>query len=289
MKIVWWPRYGYEKASSRLRVYAIHEALLRKGHVSLLREEAELADVLVLQKITDINHLAEARKCKGMVIYDFDDLDIAPGVEYARKELASVFTTDTSGHREDMKPYWNGKPCEVLPDPIDYFPNTPLPTTQGTAAIWFGCYLNYASAKWMGDWLKQRTEVRIFVEPGQLREEGARDWYYHGFTKEFRDAGIAFLSHDQGDRNKSNNKMITAITHGLPCIVSDTPAYSDLARRFGFNWTVVRNEQELQNAYERLSDPTERQEYLSVLQPEIWKMYSASAIADQFLDLVWRY
>jgi hypothetical protein len=282
MKISWLPRYDRNAASSRLRVYALHEAM--SGLCESGIGYCGAADVLMVQKAVDPQVFRIASGFRGRVVYDFDDLLDASVLRMAQ-EVAELFTTDTEGRRSAV-----AKRCELIPDPIDYEPAAPWEASTGTGAAWFGNYPNFESARWMAETL---TGAGIPVRAiSDLTAERAKlpielvPWNYAGFPRDLRRSGVAILSHGGADQDKSNNKMTAAITFGVPCIVSNSLAYEQLARACGLDWTVVSNRGELLEAFRRLQNAAERHQYLSAAQPVIWDTYNARSVARRLVALL---
>jgi hypothetical protein len=282
VKIAWLPRYGRDAASSRIRVYAVHEAMVKWCSSGIGFDES--ADVLMVQKAVDPGIFILAEAFHGRVVYDFDDL-MDPSVMRRAHEVADLFTTDTEGRRRDT---W--KRCEVIPDCIDYDPSAPWPASRGEGAAWFGNYPNFESARWMVETLiRLGVQVRLISdlapEHVQLPVEIVR-WTYGDFVQELRKANVAILSHASSDPDKSNNKMTAAITFGVPCIIHDSRAYSELAHACGLDWVDVSGPAQLIEAFWRLQDPVERQKYLVAAQSLIWDQYCARSIARRLLKVL---
>jgi glycosyltransferase involved in cell wall biosynthesis len=294
LRIRWHPRYGREAASSRLRVYTIHDELQHMGHDSAIGGNSP-ADIVVVQKIVAIGEVkkyieADAASVK---IYDYDDTDIIPFLPQVHP-LVRAFSTDTAGHRTAAEECFRWKPCLVYADPIDYMETNPqpAPATDINEAIWFGNWPNFVPALEMVQQLLQHgTPVKVVSLGLPHVPAGATyvEWSLYGMSQILQSSGFALLSHDRGDTGKSCNKMVTAIMHGLPCLVSDTPEYASLARAIEAEWTIIRSPEALTQAADRLKHREERQKYLNKAQPVVWMRYHPRRVASQFLDEVSRF
>jgi glycosyltransferase involved in cell wall biosynthesis len=113
-------------------------------------------------------------------------------------------------------------------------------------------------------------------------------WNLDNFTSVLQTFDIACLMHDGDiyDRAKGNNKMISAITWGVPAVVSRTPEYERTAKEAGIEDALFSDERELVAAIERLRDPAARENYLERAQGSVWQRYAPQVIAGQFIDLV---
>lgn len=290
MRISFVPRYPPWGASSRLRVYTIHDELLKMGHDSVIGYDPN-ADVVVFQKAQQPPDPASKPPRKPLIIYDFDDREMYPYLE-AWNDYAHIFTTDTEGHAKEC-----GFDCEVIPDPIDFCPEAPLPPSDGSGAVWFGHYLNYPSVRpWIQELVKAGVKCRLIsnVELAEkAREDGTEfvQWSLETFVTELRKSAVAVLSHDGGDPYKSNNRALLAITHGLVYIGSNTPAYLELMRE-------IRNFHQLSYVEASVSGgfPSvyalaleRREEALVRAQPYVWEHYHPRVIAQQWLTLMEKY
>lgn len=284
MKICWMPLYPEWGASSRLRVWSIHKELLRRGYDSSIGLNPD-ADVLVVQKHQSLpKSLGKSPK----IIYDGDDREVWGTVSRIVDRVDAV-TTDTEGHKQEILetiPENRHSIVHVLPDTIDYFPKHPVsaPTTC-SGVCWFGFYMNFSAAAPYLKELSGITSVRIISNGIDVGWADTLGWAIDTFISNLRLSELSLLSHSKGDINKSNNKMITSITWGLPCIVSDTPEYRRLAEKADVGWSVIHDMEGVIEAYERLKIYAERVEYLKRTQNLIWERYNIKATTDRFLEL----
>lgn len=269
------PRYSVAAASSRLRVFHLAAAVNRLGLAKCIFADVCNPDVVFMQKL-DSPAIVRGHQ---RALYDFDDIWPIALLEDAASEVRA-FTTDTAGHGALAPKQW-----ELLPDMIDYEPFAPKNAAPADGRlVWFGNYPNYASVS------RLMEAAASFCSPFTISDAQVSDrinftWNYGLFPRSLRFGGTALLSHSGADSGKSANKMIAAVTLGVPCIVNESPAYEALARSVGLDWAIVRNPLELRGAWERLQYPTERSRYLADIQPYVWDTYRPEVIARRFVEI----
>lgn len=280
LKIQMLPRYTAAAASSRLRVYHLAGEMNSLGladcHLGRDLPAGWTPDVVYMQKLGS----AELIRGHARALYDFDDI-WDPGLLAEAAEHVQAFTVDTPGHGS-LAP----KRCELVPDMIDYGMQRPWPAASAANRIcWFGNAPNFESARRLMLSAVDYAYVEVISERPPDAPFYWTRWSYESFTLDLRSSGTAFLSHAGADHGKSANKMIAAITMGVPCIVHDSPAYEQLARVAGLNDFIVKTAGELRAAWRRLQDTTERERYLDAIQPIVWSLYRPERIARRFADV----
>lgn len=243
MRIAFIPRYGRHAASSRLRCYAIAEAIQRQGLAEVSISEPGAAfvrsfDAFVLQKLNgyQVDHVAEIHPASRLV-YDIDDAILGEHEKRVISDCVHAITTDTELRAQGIHEWFRG-PVHVIPDPIDYEDGPPKPLVQPDprgiiSAAWFGNWPNFESV---------RPEMRTYQKLGyrigaisDLSPERANmpgleliPWSYETFPAELRKWTHCVLSHRGADQCKSENKLVAAIYLGVfPAYVSG-PAYEAL-------------------------------------------------------------
>jgi len=299
LKISFIPRYGRGAASSRLRVYAIGDAMNRHAIATAIEGYDDQADVLVVQKAVMPEVFSIAAKFRGRVIYDVDDV-IDQGVFMCACAIADTITVDTHGRAADLENRlprnYKAKRVAVIPDALDYEGDGPYPVAtpdDRESVVWFGNYPNFESAKWMISSIAS-AEITVGAISDISRERAAAwglpcmsliAWNPETFATEFRKWGVCALSHRGADPFKSVNKMAAAYHLGVPCIVSGSDAYRQLAKESGLEWTYVTDIAALFSAWERLQDPIERKAAVERVQPIVWERYRAEAVARKALEV----
>lgn len=281
------PRYQKWGASSRLRAYALADGLKAIGHSAWIGFDGD-EDVLVVQKSPDHSWIERAKEFKrrgGRVVFDFDDREVYHMLPYW-KEIVHRFITDTEGHAEE-----SGVGAVVVPDAIDFPPPQPLPPTKGDGVVWYAASITYPCAeRWVHELADAGIKVRVISHTDRADVAGPNiefvKWDMDTFVGELQKSAVAILSHVGGmnDPGKSNDKMTLMITHGLPCLVSDTPEYAKLAREIQQEWTIVRDGESIVDKYHKLMES--RETYLETSQWYVWHWYHPNAIAQLWLEVI---
>lgn len=302
------PAGGVDIASSRIRVYGFQRSLDTYGVRSTFGY-TRAANVLYFQKKVTRENLWQARiaKARGrIVIYDIDDLGDALWYwvpkPYFLKMLryADVVTTCSQDQLDILAREYGVKNGRVILPAVDYFPLEPVRLKERAPGplriIWFGSSSNIGLLeKYLGA-LRQIPDAEIHAVVGHysLSEFSEKypsvrflPWSVCGMITALQSCDIACLMHDgeEEDKAKGNNKMIAAITWGVPAVVSRTPEYERTAREAGVEDAVFSGVHDLPRVVERLRSPAARAQYLDTAQPAIWGRYSPDAIAQQYIRL----
>jgi hypothetical protein len=309
MRIAIFPGGDEDRASSRIRAFTLAKALCAAGHDARLGD-AKGAEVLLIQKRASdrtIQSASAARRAGALIVYDADDLGtalwwfIAPRTLYRLLPLVDVITTDTLLHAEALRRDLGFEPVEVVPDAVDYYPIAPvrpaLPPETPLRIIWFGDANNFPLFTRYAKALRTvpRCEVIVVINANAIGGLTRRfpeisfvPWSRDTFPIILQGAAVSLLTHDgtEVDRAKSNNRMITSITWGVPSVASRTPEYERTARECGVANAIFWDESDCIAAIERLRGVAARREYLDVAQPQVWRRYSPAAVAQRFLDVV---
>lgn len=302
------PAAGVEIASTRIRALTPLRFLRERG----IRAELGFrlnADIYFFQKkITNLS-IWQARIAKFMrraVIYDVDDLGGALWYWVSEKNLrkmlriADAVTTCSIEQLNFLKDAYGIKKGFVIPNTVDYFPNSPFKHSQierpRLRLVWFGNSSNFCIFEKYIDTLLSvpNIELLAIVNEADIQEMRSkhpelnfRSWSIDTFIPTLQQCDLAVLMHDGDpeDYAKGNNKMITAITWGVPAVISRTPEYERTAREAGIEYALFSDSDELAQAVERLRTPEARERYLNTAQSQIWDRYSPDVIAQQVLLL----
>lgn len=299
---------GMETASSRIRVYALQRALAASGVDAKLGFHLG-ANVFFFQKRITRRHLFQARIARMLgrvIIYDVDDLGGALRYWVSEKNfrkmlrIAHVVTTCSANQFDFIRQRYLVKNGGIIPNTVDYFPSDPVrlePRDTGCLKIvWFGNSSNFNLFEKYVDALlgMQNTELFAIVNEMDVQQFRKRyskinflPWAVEKFVPMLQQYDLAVLMHDgtPEDYAKGNNRMITAITLGVPAVVSRTPEYERTARESGIEYALFSNDDELVMAVERLRRADARKKYLDIAQPKIWERYSPDRVAKQLLHI----
>lgn len=240
MKISFIPRYTRHAASSRLRCYALAEAMSRHGlaRVQVGYSIHDSCDVIVAQKL-DCVPLSDvhAHRNGARLVYDIDDEMLSHAGKNTVAHCADIVTTDTELRAQGIREWFRG-PVHVIPDPIDYEDGPPKPPNPDAhdGVVWFGNWPNFASIREIMA-LYARAGERIGaisdLTPDRANCPGLEliPWRLETFTTELRKWSHCALSHAGADQCKSENKMVAAIYQGVfPAYVCG-PAYEALVAK----------------------------------------------------------
>jgi hypothetical protein len=268
------------------------------------------AEVVVIQKRVTSEILDQAVQAKSrgrIVVYDVDDSGnalwywAAPRLCHKMLMLADLVTVDTPERGEWLERASKGITVATMSNPIDYGPSGPVafvPVERSPLRIlWFGSsstfesFFGYASALASLPNVKvvvcsERTEA-IDRAVGMLNLE-VRPWTREGFVDVLQSCALSCLTHDGSpdDLRKSNHKMITSVSWGVPALVSDTPEYARTAREAGVGDAVFSNAAELLLAVERYRGAAARRSYLSSAQSIVWQSYAPEHIGRMFIRII---
>jgi hypothetical protein len=266
--------------------------------------------VLVIQKKVTPEIMSIARKARRRgctIIYDVDDFGDALWYWVPRKDfeailnLADLITTDTLGHRTQVMAFRRHLNVEVIPDAIDYSPPhpvmPPLADESPLRILWFGTVSNIGLFARYADSLASLPNVKVVVATGvssipgfTARYPGVEfvPWSRTEFISVLQSCHLTCLMHDGSDSDlaKSNNRMITSITWGVPALVSRTPEYARTAAECGVEDAVFGDERQLATVVGRFRGAERRNHYLGLAQPIIWNKYAPLSVADQFVHAI---
>lgn len=307
MKITFFPFMPCcETGSSRVRVYWLCEYLAEHGidaqaHYHGASPPRNLenvldSDIIVFQKTYSEPwiHLAEAAKEKGVKIV-FDHVEKEETTKM--HSLADVLTTDSVALAEWYSSLTPNVETRVIEDCASYL-KSPLPPRQHSKTD--GLKIAYFVSPSMMDnvlvchnaFLKlgERRSYDLIViagildrtRLGRLKYEYWK-WSYEGFTDLLLKCDLAILP--QKWDWKGGNKMVQAVTHNLPTVSSDTPAYRRIAEATRTEEFLCNNPAEWLAALETMFDPDERNLFLDKTSNFIWDNYKMDCIGEQWIKL----
>lgn len=273
----------------------------------------DYAQVTYVQKRVTHDILKSVRRARSKghtIAFDIDDLGDAlwwftPRPLFKRMiSLCDFVTVDTRDRAEMLRSQYRLQNVEIIPDSVDYYPDHPVQLHVQEAVplriLWFGTFGNATLFERQYRALLELTDVEIVlashsgsIDAAKLRFPRATflPWSRAGMVNILQSCHLSCLSHDGNeiDRMKSNNKMITSISWGVPAVVSDTPEYSRTAREAGVGYAIFRDDCELLDTVQQLRSADARRQYIQTAQARIWQDYSPAAIANIFLRAVAKY
>lgn len=283
-----------DTASARLRLHDLLPHLPARFEPTVLapRDDDDVHahdpgdfDVVYVQKDARAEVLDLARRAVAAgvpVVYDIDDdFGTWPDMdEEAMCRLATLVTVDSPGRATAIQELTTAVPI-VLPCMIDQAcePARQLrrePAGTVTTVASFGNLvslrntLNYMSA------VPDHLDTYV-VGPGDAGDElpGVRlvPFAVDTFVSELLPADVFILAHGEREAPlKDNNRLIMAMSLGVPCLVSPSPAYLDVLTELDLEWLVCRPD-EITDRLERLADPRTRAEIGRVSSAYAWTHY----------------
>lgn len=320
IKIYFIPAGNQNTASSRLRVFSLSQSLQKLGFKTLIHQSSprqllaeiekniEQKNVVVIQKkvTKEILEFVDCAKAKdATIIYDLDDFGVAlwyfsqPYYCYQMLRKADLITTDTPERGQWLGRSLVGLNLRVLPNSVDYDPSGPiamdLQERSPLRLLWFGSSANLHMLIKYAKILDTIPDLKIVICGASTKliqhlcprlNLEIIPWNLEQFPKILQGCDLSFLMHDGSryDRQKSNHKMITSITLGVPALVSKTPDYERAAHLGNIQDAIFSNPQELKIAIEKYRSARARKNYLEKTQGIIWQTYSPTQTALTFID-----
>jgi hypothetical protein len=239
-----------DSASTRIRGYTFTDGMA--------------GGVLYIQKIADDKALKAAMNSKIPVIYDYDDnIRDKPGKRMkSMMRLADAVTVDTEERAIEAMEYSNN--VFVVPDCIDYI-SAPIPPHRVKDMKNIVTFGNKVSVKAANGWATHHICSEKVIDGKFIR------WGLGSFVSELRKFGACVLRHNEKNYQKSNNRLITAMAIGVPCVVSGTPEMKRTMEEAGYPELIVRDIANLNSAIKFIESHPELSEKCSAY---AWKNYS---------------
>lgn len=217
--------------------------------------------------------------------------------------FADMFLAPTRLHCEVIRAAVS-HPVELLPEGVDPIAlpgdGPPRPVAAENRVCWFGYPESFEKSI---RFLLPEALVRAGFEPARLaiitspgREllQGAAHLPFGAatFYAQTADYSHALLSHFAYDLHvntlmKSANKMITALVRGMLPLASATPAYGEIAARYGLEALCFRSAAELAQRLRSLDHAGDAQRFgLSAIRDDLLKRHAPEAMARRFLELI---
>lgn len=308
-KINFIPAGDSRTASSRLRVYALAGALKELGCDARINSN-EFSEFLFIQKRVTLDLLEQVKSAKlagSYIIYDIDDSGSAlwfwvqPRLLFEIFCLADLITVDTPERAHWITKAAPWLECEVIPNPVDYGIRSPKAhqTNSGDdlKICWFGSSPNFQTFAPHLRVLAESPKTKIVVCGASHSDRNQFisftniefiDWEPDVMESLLRESDLACLSHlgRKEDVRKSNHKMITSISYGVPAIVSNTPEYARTAHEIGALDSIFSDKKSLLECVETYRANQQRAQYLKRAQTIVWNKYSPEVCAKMFLDVI---
>ena len=287
----WVPFGTRSTASSRLRVYKIHDYLTRYSEryqsTILKRLDPSLSlHILILQRVyggREFNALLEHYRSRGVKII-LDLCDIYPEAK-ATAEVIDLMTTSTEAREKQLKELGLRCRCRTVDDAMDYEIEHchPHPNVTGLRPVWFGTYSNVHLMHKIASITRAAAITSVNVKDKIPGNWDFIEWRYEHFADQLREFNVCLLP--QEDDGKSPLKMIVAILLGLPVIASSISSYQKVARLTDIEDFLCNEDEDWYRALEILKDRENRIAYLEKSQHTLLQKYSTEAIVGQWSEV----
>jgi len=300
------PISGRQTASSRLRLYSLLDGLPDRFATTALRprDDADLHrhdpaqfDLVYVQKEAGASVVEFCRRAVGggvPVIYDIDDdFGCWPGMaEAAMCDLATTVTVDSAARAMEVRDGTRGNPV-VLPCMID------AAADPGRAVRPFRQRISTVAS--FGNALSLRHTLPYLaavppefdtyvVGPADAGDElpGTRLVAFRRdtFVADLTAADVFVLAHGEREAPlKDNNRLVMAMSLGLPSLVSPSPAYLEVLDDIGLRWLACRPD-EIRPRLAALAAPAVRDEIGRAGYAYAWANYSPQRCVARFTDVL---
>ncbi len=292
-------------ATGRIRCLFMADALNRfYGHrVRADMGLQERADVIVVSQLCDSLTLTQIQRhvmAGAKVIYDLCDPYFSRNEEvygvFASSRfkdlaaLADLIVCPTQPLARMVEENGCETPVVTVPDMIDYqgqHQNAIVPPTG--SVVWFGNpgHGNFESGLWVLKELESQWKygVSVISVPEKIKAPKSfkvQKWAYTGFVSQLRNHGLALVSHDPGQGQKSNNRFLAAIANGIPVIATGSRSSAELLQVIGYPELYVSNSEELNRAMHLLNDEVWRETYVRRAQAYVEDEFGALSAARNF-------
>lgn len=245
-----------------------------------------------------------------IVVYDICDRFFATnnvfktdeGALHARErcfeviDRADVLICPTKQLRTELARLFPGKPCFFVPESIDYGASPRSATPAGSRRlVWFGHVTrgNFESARWIIDYLKSHYDYHpaLVTTPTTLSHRFPSysafcvPWSVENVRRELAMADLCVVSHAAEEPSKSPNRFVTAMTHGVPTLVSGSPSCSEILAAAAYDMFAVESPYAVGRAMAELSDSAKRTAYVHDVQLEIWRRHSPEVVRRAYVEL----
>lgn len=281
-------------ASCRIRFYGFMKHL-PKDFKWKKYDGTTLYDVLYIQKLVrnwTIKAAKKAKKAGKPVVFDLDDYRINwKDKEYDRLlKYVDRITTDTPLRKAGLSERCSNK-IITIPDVIDYgvSPDQRILIKEKIQTVCtYGRPLSVSQASTYFDRIQKQCHYISGEKIKELSSYKMVPWNRKTFIKTLRQYDLAIIVHHKDDKHafmKSNNRLLVAMSIGLPCIVSDTPAYRKTMEEVGLPWLVMKDERDLPRIMERIELPATRMEIQFRFQQYAFKNYSPVKSSEKLAEV----
>ncbi len=296
--------------SSRLRALYPSRYMAGRGDVAVSLGYAKDADIVVIVQMCDDATLEQLRAHPNQfVVYDVCDKyyenprefkHVTPPIHSERRfaelcERANLIITPSRELKGEIARRVPSKPVRFVPEPVDYGAEPrPLRPFEPRKVLWFGNpdRGNFGSARWMIEHLRDHHgfEPIIVSRRGFFRQMPdmlpyVRDWSIAAMEQAFSEASVCVVAYDPAEQAKSPNRFIAATMQGIPSLVCNSPAVSDILIETNHRFAEVGSIEALDRAIGRLEALEFRDLYVRRMQRFLRSRHGEEATAATYTDL----
>lgn len=299
MLIITKPIANANTASSRIRCYRFLKYLSEDFSFKEFRYIPE-GDLFFVQKIATpqmINFAKVFKSRRVPVVYDIDDdFGVWPNMdEKTMLNIASAITTDTQERKEYLEKFTK-TPIHIIPDALDYVSGDESSmqiNDEITSINTFGSdggvdistsFMLAIPENFSGSYISQNANYKL----NRFRKI---DWKLDTFLNELRKSDVSILVHPSDIKGsmKSNNRLLVCMSIGMPCIVSNTPAYRQTMEQVGCEFLVANEPSDVPEILNRISSAKARREISEKFHKYAWENFSpqksSSLLGNLFKEL----
>lgn len=305
----WEPAENF--GSSRLRALYPSRYVADIGRFEVSLGYADDADIVVIVQMCDDALLA---KLKGnpnqFLIYDVCDKyyenprdfkHVTPNINsqarfHELSERANLIIVPSRVLKGEIAMRVPGRAVKYVPEPIDYGAQArPVRPVEPRRVLWYGNpdRGNFDSAKWMIEQLRDQHgfEPLIVSRTSYFKRYPeflpyCRDWSIEAMNKAFGEASVCVVAYDEAEQAKSPNRFIAAMMQGVPTLVANSPAVSDIVVRTGHTFANIGSPGSLDRAIGRLEQDEFRGLYVKRVQRHLVEHYGEDATAHAYAGLI---
>lgn len=294
-------------ASGRLRCSYISQALSDEIKRSAKMGYDPKAEIVVISQLaSDDIYQKIIQNKRQFVIYDlcdryYDDDRLVGGVNAKQRfneiaQRANLIVTSTVELKRDIYKLKIDKPIIYIPDGIDFKEFAPASKTNNAVKTvgWFGNpgRGNLESAIWVLEAaLRLGKKIKLITKKKSIKQYPslypyAKEWQYATFNQNLHTCDVIVVTHSKIEQNKSPNRLLTAVSKGVPVIASSSQSCERILKQAGLDWAIVNTEEELSSALSLLSNPPVRDMYFKLIAPVIEEMYGDDAIKAHYTEML---
>jgi len=295
MQIIYKSLNSIHSASSRIRCINFLKNI-NKSHKVRQYNGSLKGDIFYIQQDSGLEMRKLALRLVNTntpFVYDIsDDFGVSGNAEgKIMFKMATAITTNTQQNKDYFQQFTD-TPVYVIPDAIDYFnkPSSPIKINDKLNKIF-----TYGISQTIGPSLKfmssvpdeySRTYISEMKYKGNEKFQHIR-WHLHSFPKHIKSFDACILAHNSDERGKrkSNNKLITCMSVGIPTIVSSTPSYESTIKETGFDFLICKQSEDLKGILEELKNKEIRQKISDTFIKYSWDKFSPQESSETLCEL----